>query len=102
MTFFLGIIVFLLVLSIFLATSVGVAFGLVWIFPAISFEIGVLIGAISIAASCHGFIGVINTLSNMDSLSTEDENDKFDKIYDEIGRDNVILTRSTRSRRKRR
>ncbi len=102
MKFFIGIIVFLLVLSIFLAASVGVAFSLVWIFPAISFEIGVLIGAISITTSCHGFIGLINTLGDMHSLSTEDENDKFDKIFDEIDLNNVILPRSTRSRRNRR
>ncbi|UOA09395.1 hypothetical protein [Methylobacter sp. S3L5C] len=96
MKFFIGIIVFLLVLFIFLTTSVGVAFGLVLIFPVISFEIGILIGAISITVSCYGFIGIINTLSNIYSLPTEED------ILDKIDLGHVVLPRSTRSRRKRR
>ncbi len=98
--FFLVIIVFLVALSLFLAMSVGVAFCLVWLFPAISFEIGVLIGTVSLSMSCYAFIGITNALANQYSPPTEDE--IFDKIYDEIDLNNVILPRSTRSRRKRR
>lgn len=100
--FFIVIILLLLILAIFLAASVGVAFGLVWMFPAISFEIGVLIGTISVAISCNAFIGLVNVFRDRDSHTTEDENDKSYKIYDEIDLDNIILTRSTRSRKKRR
>ena len=99
--FFILIIIFLLALSVFLAVSVGVAFTLIWIFPAISFEIGVLIGTASVGMICYAFIGITNALSNMYSPSTEGENDIFDKIYDEIDLDNVILPRSTRSSRRR-
>ena len=87
-------------LSLFLAMSVGVAFGLVWIFPAISFEIGVLIGAVSLSIIFYVFIKIIDALP-IDSSSIDD-NYIIDKIYDEIDLDNVILPRSTRSRRKRR
>ena len=96
--FFIVIIIFLLALSLFLAVSVGVAFCLVWIFPTISFEIGVLIGTVSLSMMCYLFIKIT---PNMDSPTIED-NYIMDKIYDEIDLDNVILPRSTRSRRKRR
>jgi len=103
MKFFIAtIIVVLLALSLFLARSVGVAFCLGWIFPAISFEIGVLIGSICLSMNCYAFVDITNALSNMFSSLIGDENDIFDKIYDEIDLDNVILPRSTRSRRKRR
>ena len=100
--FFIVIIVFLAGLSLFLAMSVGVAFCLVWLFPAISFEIGVLIGVVSVSTMCYLFLFIVRATaeSTIDSLSTEDE--IFDKIYDEIDLNNVILPRSTRSRRKRR
>ena len=98
--FLLVIIIFLLMLSLFLAVSVGVAFGLAWIFPAISFEIGVLIGAVSLSMTFYVFIKIINSLP-IDSHFTDDDH-IFDKIYDEIDLDQVILPRSTRSRRKRR
>ena len=100
--FFIVIIVFLAGLSLFLAMSVGVAFCLVWLFPAISFEIGVLIGAVSLSTMCFLFLFIVRATaeSTIDSLSTEDE--IFDKIYDEIDLNNVILPRSARSRRKRR
>ncbi len=100
--FFIVIIIFLLALSLFLAMSIGIAFVLVWLFPAISFEIGVLIGTVSISMTSYAFIGITNAVSNIYSPSIEDDNDIFDKIYDEIDLDNVILPRSTRSRRKRR
>lgn len=98
---FLAIIVFLLALSLFLAMSVGVAFSLVWIFPAISFEIGVLIGAVSLSMVFYFFISSMNASPRM-YLPTLDDDYIFDKIYDEIDQDNVIPPRSTRSRRKRR
>ncbi len=100
--FFIVIILFLAGLSLFLAMSVGVAFCLVWLFPAISFEIGVLIGAVSLSTMCFLFLFIVRATaeSTIDSLSTEDE--IFDKIYDEIDLNNVILPRSARSRRKRR
>jgi divalent metal cation (Fe/Co/Zn/Cd) transporter len=85
-------------LSVFLALSVGVAFSLVWIFPAISFEIGVLIGAVSLSIMCYLFIKITH---NMDSPAIDD-NYIMDKIYDEIDLNNVILPRSKRSRRNRR
>ena len=99
--FFIVIIIFLLALSLFLAMSVGVAFVLVWLFPAISFEIGVLIGAVSLSMIFYVFIKIINSLSRIHSPFKDDDY-IFDKIYDEIDLDNVILPRSTRSRRKRR
>jgi hypothetical protein len=82
--------------------SVSVAFCLVWLFPAISFEIGVLIGTVSLSMMCYLFIFIVRTTaeSTIDSLSTEGE--IFDKIYDEIDLDHIVLPRSTRSRRKRR
>ncbi len=98
--FFLAIIIFLVALSMFLAMSVGVAFCLVWLFPAISFEIGVLIGTVSLSMMCYLFMVRTSAEPGMDSFSTEDE--IFDKIYDDIDLNNVILPRSTRSRRKRR
>ncbi|MEY3759616.1 MAG: hypothetical protein RIR39_1107 [Pseudomonadota bacterium] len=100
--FLIVIIAFLAGLSLFLAMSVGVAFCLVWLFPAISFEIGVLIGTVSLSMMCYLFIFIVRKTaeSTIDSLSTEDE--IFDKIYDEIDLNNVILPRSARSRRKRR
>ena len=102
MKFFIAIIiVVLLALSLFLAMSVGVAFGLVWIFPAISFEIGVLIGTVSLGMIFLFLITIINASSRTYSPFIDD-NDIVDKIYDEIDRDNVILPRSARSRRNRR
>jgi len=100
MKFFILIIIFLLALSLFLAMSVGVAFGLVWIFPAISFEIGVLIGTVSLGMIFYVLIKIISALP-IDSTSLED-NDIIEKIYDEIDQSHVIFPRPTRSRRKRR
>jgi hypothetical protein len=102
MKFFIAtIIVVLLALSLFLAMSVGVAVGLIWIFPTISFEIGVLIGAVSLGMIFLFLITIINS-SSRTYLPLVDNNDIVDKIYDEIDLDHVILPRSTRSRRKRR
>jgi hypothetical protein len=80
--------------------SVGVAFVMAWIFPAISFEIGVLIGTVSLSMTFYVFIKIINSLP-IDSPFIDD-NDIIDKIYDEIDLDNIILPRSTRSRRRKR
>jgi hypothetical protein len=99
--FFIVIIIYLLALSLFLSMSVGVAFVLVWLFPAISFEIGVLIGAVSLGMIFLFLITIINS-SSRTYLPLVDNNDIVDKIYDEIDLDHVILPRSTRSRRKRR
>ena len=98
--FFIVIIAFLAGLSLFLAMSVGVAFCLVWLFPAISFEIGVLIGTISLGMSFYAFVGIASALTDLYSPPIDE--DIFDKIYDEIDLNNVILPRSARSRRKRR
>ena len=100
MNIFILIIIFLVALSLFLAMSVGVAFGLVWIFPAISFEIGVLIGTVSLGMISYVFIKIMMALPT-DLISKED-NDIIDKIYDEYDLDHVVLPRPTRSRRKRR
>ena len=100
MKFFIVIIVFLLALSLFLAMSVGVAFVLVWVFPAISFEIGVLIGTVSLGMIFYVFIKIMTSLFIHPAYIDEDT--LFDKIHDDIDMDNVILPRSTRSRRKRR
>ena len=100
MNIFILIIIFLVALSLFLAMSVGVAFGLVWIFPAISFEIGVLIGTVSLSMIFYAFITIMMALPT-DLISKED-NDIIDKIYDEYDLDHVVLPRPTRSRRKRR
>jgi hypothetical protein len=80
--------------------SVGIAFGLVWLFPAISFEIGVLIGTVSLGMIFYFFIKVIASLFIHPAYIDEDT--LFDKIHDDIDLDNVILPKSTRSRRKRR
>ena len=98
--FFIVIIIFLLALSLFLAMSVGVAFGLVWIFPAISFEMGVLSGAVSLTMVIYVFIKIMTSLPIYPAYIDEDT--IFDKPHDDIDLDNVILPRSTRSRRKRR
>lgn len=100
MNIFILIIIFLVALSLFLAMSVGVAFGLVWIFPAISFEIGVLIGTVSLGMIFYVFIKIMMALPT-DSISKED-NDIINKIYDEYDLDHVVLPRPARSRRKRR
>ena len=94
----LVIIIFLLMLSLFLAVSVGVAFGLAWIFPAISFEIGVLIGAVSLSMILYIFITITSDIN----LSSKDDDYIVDKIYDEIDLDHIVLPRSRRSRRNRR
>jgi len=96
--FLLVIIIFLLMLSLFLAVSVGVAFGLAWIFPAISFEIGVLIGAVSLSMILYIFITITSDIN----LSSKDDDYIVDKIYDEIDLDHIVLPRSRRSRRNRR
>ena len=98
--FLIVIIAFLAGLSLFLAMSVSVAFCLVWLFPAISFEIGVLIGTISLGMSFYAFVGIASALTDLYSPPIDE--DIFDKIYDEIDLNNVILPRSARSRRKRR
>jgi hypothetical protein len=96
--FLLVIIIFFLMLSLFLAVSVGVAFGLVWIFPAISFEIGVLIGSVSLSMILYIFITITSDIN----LSSKDDDYIVDKIYDEIDLDHIVLPRSRRSRRNRR
>ena len=98
--FFIVIIIFLVALSLFLAMSVGVAFGLVWIFPAISFEIGVLIGTVSLGMIFYVFIKIISSLPIYPT--SIDDDSIIEKIYDEIDLDNVVRPRTTRSRRKRR
>ena len=98
--FFIVIIIYLLALSLFLAMSVGVAFVLAWLFPAISFEIGFLIGTVSLSMIFYVFIKIMTSLPIYPTYI--DEGTIFDKIHDDIDLDNVILPRSTRSRRKRR
>ena len=99
--FFIVIIVFLLALSLFLAMSVGIAFSLVWIFPAISFEIGVLIGTVSLGMIFYVFITIINAYPRM-YLPPIDEDYIFDKIQDEFDLDQIKPPRSTRSNRRKR
>jgi hypothetical protein len=100
MKFFIAIIILvLLALSLFLAMSVGVALSLVWIFPIISFEIGVLIGTVSLGMIFLFLIAIINA-SSRTYLPFIDDND-ID--YDEYDSDHIIPPRSTRrNRRKRR
>ena len=100
MNVFLIIIVFLLALVLFLAMCVGVAFGLVWIFPAISFEIGVLIGTVSLSMIFYVFVLIIRALP-IDSPSIDD-NYNIDNIYDLYDLDQIIPPRSTRSTRRKR
>lgn len=102
MKFFIVImIVVLLALSLFLAMSVGVAFGLVWIFPAISFEIGVLIGIVSLGIIFLFLITIINA-SSKTYLPYIDDNYIVDKVYDELDLDQIIPSRPTRSNRRKR
>lgn len=102
MKFFIVImIVVLLALSLFLAMSVGVAFGLVWIFPAISFEIGVLIGTVSLGMIFLFLITIINA-SSKTYLPYIDDNYIVDKVYDELDLDQIIPSRPTRSNRRKR
>ena len=103
MKFFIAtIIVVLLALSLFLAMSVGVAVILVWIFPTISFEIGVLIGTVSLGMIFLFLITIINA-SPRTYLPFIDDNDMVDKDYDNYDSDHIIPPRSTRrNRRKRR
>lgn len=100
--FFIAIlIVVLLALSLFLAMSVGVAFGLLWMFPAISFEIGVLIGTVSLGM-IFSFLITIFIASSKTYRPYTDDDYIIDKIHDEFDLDHVIHPRPTRSRRKRR
>ncbi len=102
MKFFIAImIVVLLALSLFLAMSVGVVFGLVWIFPAISFEIGVLIGTVSLGIIFLFLITIINA-SSKTYLPYIDDNYIVDKVYDELDLDQIIPSRPTRSNRRKR
>jgi hypothetical protein len=100
MKVFILIVIFLLALLLFLALSIGVAFVLIWLFPAISFEIGVLIGTVSLGMIFYVFIKIMSSLPIYPTYIDDDS--IIDKIYDDIDLDNVILPRSTRSRRKRR
>ena len=101
MKIFIVVIVFLLALSLFLAMSVGVAFSLVWIFPAISFEIGVLIGAVSLGMIFLFLIIILIASSKTYGPYTDDDHIS-DKIYDEFDLNQIITPRSRRSRRNRR
>jgi hypothetical protein len=103
MKFFITIIiVVLLALSLFLAMSVGVACGLVWIFPAISFEIGVLIGTVSLGMIFLFLITIINKSSQTYLPFIDDDDDIVDKIYDQYDLDQITPPRSTRRNRRRR
>ena len=62
MKVFILIVIFLLALLLFLALSIGVAFVLIWLFPAISFEIGVLIGTVSLGMIFYVFIKIMSSL----------------------------------------
>jgi hypothetical protein len=82
-----------------LALSVGIAFGLVWLFTAISFEIGVLIGAVSLSTILYLFIKI----SSDADLYFKDDDYIFDKINDEHDLYELIPPRPTqRNRRKKR
>lgn len=98
--FFILIVIFLLALSLFLAMSIGVAFVLIWIFPAISFEIGVLIGTVSLGMIFYVFIKIMSSLPIYPTYI--DDNAIIDKIYDEYDLDHTIPPRSTRSNRRKR
>jgi hypothetical protein len=95
------IFVLLLALTLFLAMSVGVAFGLVWIFPAISFEIGVLIASVSLSMIFYVFIKILSS-TPFSPLFLKDDDFIIGNIDDEYDNNHVILPKSTRSRRKRR
>ena len=56
--FFIVMIVFLLALSLFLAMIYWCCFILVWLFPAISFEIGVLIVVVSLTMIFYLLINI--------------------------------------------
>jgi hypothetical protein len=96
--FFLAIIVLLLALCLFLALSIGVAFVLVWLFPAISFEIGVLIGAVSLSTVIYFFISSMYALPRI-YLPTVDDDYIVDKDYEEYDLDHIRPPRPTRSNR---
>jgi hypothetical protein len=99
--FFIVIIIYLLALSLFLAMSVGVAFVLVWLFPAISFEIGVLIGAVSLSTVIYFFISSMYALPRI-YLPTVDDDYIVDKDYEEYDLDHSRSARPTRSNRRKR
>ena len=81
--------------------SVGVAFGLVWIFPAISFEIGVLIGTVSLSIIFKVFLNITDVVPRI-YLPTIDDDWIVDKDYDEYDVDHSRSPRSTRSNRRKR
>jgi divalent metal cation (Fe/Co/Zn/Cd) transporter len=99
--FFIVIIVLFLALSLFLAMCIGVAFGLVWIFPAISFEIGVLIVAVSLSMIFYIFINIIDAFPKI-YLPPIDDDYILDKNFHEHDPDHIIPPRSTRSNRRKR
>lgn len=76
------VFVFLLTLSLFLVMSIGVAFCLVWLFPAISFETGVLIGAVSNSLVCYVFMKIIFSIMSAPIININDDSD-YDKEDDD-------------------
>ncbi len=106
MKIFILVFVFLLTLSLLLAMSVGVAFCLVWLFPAISFEIGVLIGAVSNSLVCYAFIKVIFTIMTtplpLINIKDDADYDKEDGEYTYEGDQSASKRRSIRNVRKKR
>ena len=82
-------------------TMTLVAFSLVWIFPAISFEIGVLIGAVSLSTVIYFFISSMYALPRI-YLPTVDDDYIVDKDYEEYDLDHSRSARPTRSNRTKR
>jgi hypothetical protein len=100
--FFIVMIVFFLALSLFLAMSIGVAFILVWIFPAISFEIGVLIVVVSQTMIFYLLINIFTDAFPKIYLPPIDDDHIDDKNFDEYDVDHIKPRRSTRSNRRKR
>ena len=92
---------FIVIVILFLAVCIGIAFGLVWLFPAISFEIGVLIVAVGLSVILYIFINIIDAFPKI-YLPPIDDDYIDDKVYDQHNLDQITHPRSTRSNRRKR
>ena len=78
------------------------ALGFVWIFPTISFEIGVLIGTVSVGMILYLFFNIMKNPFPGMYLPSIDDDYIVDKDYDERDTDRSIFPRSTRSTKRKR
>ncbi|NOQ34672.1 MAG: hypothetical protein GQ569_02105 [Methylococcaceae bacterium] len=100
-------LLFVVILAIFLAFSIGIAFVLVWLFPNISFEIAAVIGTVSSAFSVLAFTKLLSFSMLFDPLFKKYERDgleedyDIEEEYDEEGEDIYVAPTKSSSRKNR-